>query len=929
MTFIVLMLLVNVTSSLQADGFITTLKNWFAKKQSTSAQPTLPVKNNETYYDIQQFLQKYSLSRKEEQSPSDQTISQISVKQKKQPSWHDTMHTNVMTFNVFYFASCYIDLALKKEKFVKSTNTVCTMQKNMYEEWFLNKEGFFLACFSKIKALKNVYCAEGTINNVLGYIAFAQNSVVPDLAESFNAIVTEFKNEPKTVREMQTAAEDTQSNINNQIKQKKQKVQSLEQGISTLENDVQKFKTQNEQLTKDAQQLEAIRQKDLQKKALEDQFAEQINEKNQLITKKATEINQENKKIQNVNEKIKNIEDFKKLYQRLLNYNQQKKEELEKKPLAEQAIAFLQNVLDLDNKDSESEELKKEREAILNKINKWKNPAEKVDGDLLFTQELLDIVNQLQNKELLENKLTEHQTALAKLTTERDTLQKEQESLKKKQLESEKQLIDFKNQLTNQQWLQDQNPAESIKNSITNNNNKISLAEKTITDNKEKIKVLTEEISELEHTTSQETLDNFVKEEIEKQKKQKKAALQNIDMTDAVKQYVTQLISFFSKQQESTSMLYVPNALTLLLYDLSLILTIPVLHTGQKVVVQKEQADVPAQNISCVFDDSLINPIQAKIVALKEDVQAMLNHTLTLAQSAQNDYKKCIAINDLLFMPLCKAYEQLELITKPWLEGYDQPQDIAMTFDLNALQEQYSSLLSPKQQLHAAAIIDNKDTLLVANLFFKQVHSLLAEKIQYLVAESPGTSDAAWFVEQFQKINDYHYALKAVQSMQIRWYNNMQKIEALFNDLQTNLLVDQKVKLVKVVVAPVYKTTDIFLQIRNKKEALVLNNNILTGTLPTIIQRTLEMKKCLIKLRYLFPEQSTVRTTDAIASLIKDQFDNGMTLILSLSNQNTIISEIYTPLMIEVKNELNTILKKVPKVFSSTNPFVKTNPFDE
>lgn len=885
------------------------------------------------------------------------------------------VHADVVELNKLLYALHYLDLGavqvFKTQQRTADLKTVqqlsCTIKKNQYSHWFLDLKSFFAQYAKRLALVKNTFIAIQHGSDLFEKVPYAQPYVLVDLKDNVALIDKEL--ETKQAQQKQ----DTQKSIAEVINAQKQKIKELN---SEIEKEYQTIKQLQEQVQKTNQDT-LDWETDLN-------LVNEITQTSKTVSVKQEELRELfEKTIQNIAEQKINLgNDLDKVNQQKLNYENivSKKNNLEQ--LINRISVYNDKMAKSDWLFFEPSDVSSERLNIIKEVNELKIPeldkTQILDTEKKFSPAYINILIDYENDISIDYKIEVITKTIDQLQNQIKALNQQERDAENKMYNDLKEAQEILNQYTgkfkhNEILHRNSNETQNIQNKINENNKHIIMLNQLIESSKKKIEDLKEKKVNFKNVIEKtnEESPRIMKTVEERLLAEKNNRLKAIPYVEHAQSYLNSILSKDKKQDLVTNalLLHVAQAVGTILYNLELIFTIPPLKKDismaslqsdyteklglldtlkykaadvqQEVVdrfvafkkafgqvtqqksatpVQKEKKGAQQENIYCTFDNSLIDNIQAKTVALKEDVQAMLNHTLTLAQSVEDDYKKLIVIQDILFVPLCKAYEKLELITNPWLNGHEQSHN--EPFDLKALKIAYSALLQSEQQL-STAIIDHKDTLIIAEYFFMQVGKDLLQRVQDSKINAAEKNNDQWFEYTFNTIRAYEFALKHINSTQMRWYSfskeSKKRLWDLFDQLKTALL-NKKIEL-----AMVLLSTKEQLQERSEEkinDLFINDKNNIDGRLISTIDRIMIVQHTFIQLAHVFTSKNKSKNT--VVSSLKSNVQRIINhMIVQKTNlSNSLVDQVTKPLYDAVIAQGKQLLLVLPDdVKISTNPF--------
>ncbi|RTL07198.1 hypothetical protein EKK58_03415 [Candidatus Dependentiae bacterium] len=899
--------------------------------------------------------------------------------------------TNQILYILQYFDLGAIQVFKKQERhndFKAIQNGSCSIRKNIYEQWFLHKNSFFIKATESVALVKELYLKELNKINLLDKVHFANKYVIKALENTIVEISTETEKELLQAKESKARLENEVlsaqenkkkitakqiSELENNIKELNLKVQKLEKDILDWQSDFKNVVGYEETTT----QIILKRQKDIN--VINEEIAKIKTNRTPLIDTISSMTDElaayESLPKESVQEKIL----------KTLNYIKQYNEFKTKPVNILESLVQKINVL-------EPKEMQTAKENIINHFKELNLPGVNVQIENIFEKDgtisntIIEILKKYLNQKELINIINNTKETVKRLGDQKINLDKQEQSLNEK-LTTIKQntnaiLAEKMPKFINTELATAEgNKSEIISQKINNKNTEIKEQKKIIISQEKKLQTLKEELS-LHDTVINQTKENTSNEiktisaNIANQKLEK---LKNISYVEQAKKYIDDMVTLYQntdskKHQKDSfskinSMLTIANQVTVLLYDLNIILHMPIpknitlesLEGGysekldtldslkykaanlQKKAENKfaafksalfstrntnisQQRSVtnttlnPDNNLYCEIDKELFENIQAKIVAVKEDLGTMITHTLTLANSVETEYQKLLAIKNIIFIPLCNEYEQIVKITEPWLKHYKETIE---PINIQNSKQEYANSISFSQSLQNPKdlLITNNDTLLIAELFFTAVSNQLSAKIKNIKTTNNEESDKnndQFFKEVLNNILMYQLIINIIKSTQLRWYafskEQANKIKQAFTELNKQL-VFKKTELA-VALAP---------QIESKqniqKDIFLNNNDNIDGQIVLKIKTILDLKKYFLQLKTLFTHK--IKNHPSQPGIVKDKINEYINFIGQQKNvtQQGLVEQIAKNIYSNLLKEAQELLHFIPNHKKSTNPF--------
>lgn len=930
MLFIKVLLLLNITVGLQAQKFIERINKFV----SSLTKPAID------YSSIIYLIRQYSTAKL-------------------------LLPTAWKNFNTYFWALYYIDLARPKHKFnIRQSDTsqtgICDAQNNLYEEWFLNKDSFFIPRLRTISLLKDTYLDKANSTSMLEGLPFANEYIVPSIQESTERIAKEFNAkkiaakaivQQNVLQEHNQASQEILQKLNQQKNQIEQKRVPIQKKVEQLQQEAAGLQSLLANLQEDLTLLKTIEKvkqnNNIERQDLSNKYQNQESDIQNKINILKQEIEKNEKLKNNLSKRLANTGPYKDLLNEIEEYNKEKQQQLDEQQ--KQSVTTLPKELSFESVKSfaasvaglEPADLKKKREVLEDKIKKTGAKVQILNDNLLFTQELQNLIKtNIDNAKIkaydekittAEKELKNLQMLLVKI---KDTFEKNQATLESRITELQKQIKNKKFDLFSRQ-----KPIDFLENEIKKTEENIAAHQVDLNNAATELKDINLEIQPIdglinqqqtqngpEQSAIQRKIEELETEQIAVIKKKEKQALENIDVLKAAKDYVKSIIALYNQQtlhktnlktdiqkitpKNNPSVCYVPQKMQLLLYDLALIADVP--NTLTEKIEQKSEF--------CSIDDSALNNIQIKIAFLKEDIASMIQHTLSIAQTVESDYQKLIAIKELFFIPLCNVYEQIDKAVEPLMHQVQQQK--SDPFDLQAIKKEYPNVEIFKQSIDNSKLF-SQETLGLAERFFEKVFALLETEINQIVPEDFKIIDEQDTWDKVKEIIQYMFVLKAIGSTQIRWYPS-KTLKTLFTSCEKKLL-NQKIKIAHAMLSQNNTPT-----INNAQPIIEAKNKTLQGQLIDAINQLVHEKQLMITLDVLFSKKSRQVNTTGIflKDILKTRFEK------TIKYTDPMMRQVIATIEKDLQKHISAVLKKLPDEYSQTNPFVETpkpespNPFD-
>lgn len=894
----------------------------------------------------------------------------------------ELLDANVIKINQLLVILHYCDLGavqvFRKQKrnddFDLIQQATCSIRKNIYEHFFLNKNSFFIRTTEEFALLKNKYLQGHEILNALNAIDFASEYIIKSLKNKLTNI------NDQTAKDLLEINAKNLQTVNEVTDLHQQKKQNLQQKITNIENSITELNAKIKTIEQDTLNWKS----DLQKVEEDKKTSERIALKS---IKDTDEINKQLEKINiEKNNILKNIHDIdekiifysslmeQKKHNQILNliksineYNALIKSDSQSflGPL-KQTIEILQN-----------SDMKTKKANIINTLNTLMLPtisSEKIfEPNNIINNNTLTILKNYTDQQTINENIQSFKNTKQVLEKEKLNLNQQETiqitQLEKLAAEASAELQNKSSEFIHKTIIRNSNEIQTIKEAINTNNEKIKITQEHIAEQKNEIQKLREEIKEHDSiiTTTKNTLSKTKKDNDQKIQTQKLELLKKINYTDEAKNYLKNLLDIYSNLSSKDiqknisniafNQLKIAYQLNLLLHNLKVIFNVQVpedikstllqgTHTEELSVLntlkhkatalQKEAENKLAvlkaaffntQNTSstqqptknktilnknddlyCEIDRSLIENIQVKIAAVKNDLASMITHTLTIAKSIETEYEKLIAIKNIVFTPLCNEYEQLTKVTEPWLKNHQKRVE---QINIKNVKKEYANSILFAQSLKDPKdlLITNKDSLVVAQLFFEEVGKELLSKIQ-TINTTNNERDHQFFRHTLNEILTYELIINTIESTQLKWYAFSKEvatnIKQMFIELKQQIL-NKKINLALILI-PQFSSIE-----HNQKDIFLNKTNNLDGRLIQTTKKAILAKQFFMQLTTLFHKKIKLKNDQiAISKLQKNITSILKTITKDLDTlKDTLFDQIIKKAYKEIKDEANMILKEI------------------
>lgn len=874
----------------------------------------------------------------------------------------------------------------RKNDFEAIKDSTYEIRKELYEKWFLDKNSFFIKITSSLTSLKEKYIDP---TNTLKKIDFAnkyitdslQNILMKIIDETKQSIAKEKKEHSALIAEVVSASEEKIQEFENEIIKINKNIDTLNETIKLLKEDTINWQSDLEQFNKQKAIADEIATATQKKTSPILNDVDLIQKKQQEAMSAIQDFKKKEKSLLSIQSQkanlealLKSVEAYKKLKDQPLNF----------------LPSFTSNISIFES--SELKDLREDIITKAQKLNLPELTTEKIfDAENKISEKTFNTLKNYINSDNIKSQQAEIAKSIAMLEQEAAALNKQISTKMAEIAQIQKETTDYLTatmeqeavQFNHKELFRGSSEPTIINNAIMVNNNKITELTKMIDAETKKIKTLKENISlnreGIKDLTKQYSITE--KERIEKIENLKIEKLKNIDYSTIAQNYVKNIASTYDmssqKNEPSPSpLLAIGHRLALLLYDLTIVCTIEPLQDktvasleGKYIEqlnmldslkykaanLQKEAENQLAALKSAFFsnrntyasqqrpttntiknqnnhlyykvDQGLIENIQAKIAAIKNDLGAMITHTLTIAQSLEPEYQKLIAIQNCVFMPLCNQYEQLTRVTESWLKNYQQSNE---PVNIKNIKQEYAKIMSFSQSLadHKKLIITDKDSVLVAELFFKAVSENLLSKITAIKTNTDKTNNDQdndqFFKQIFSEILMYELIIKTVESTQLRWYNFEKTVRTDLKQKFKNLkekLLDKKIELA-LTLTPENITFD-----STKQDIFLNKTDHIDGRLIDATKESILIEQFFIRLSTLFKPHTTIQSNNHATLKLKEAITN---IQNNINEQNAKLQHtLFDQVMKQLYTVLNKTFNNINFATQTKKKIPSTNPFDQ